>query len=48
MKEGIATAWAVELLHKPLAFAEKRLQSLSDEDREMVVTQLWKIYHQTS
>lgn len=48
MTEGKAIAWAVELLHKPLDFAEKRLQALSDEDREMVVAQLWKLHHKTS
>lgn len=45
MTKGIAIAMAVGLLKQPLSAVEERLARLSDEDREMVVAQIFKQYH---
>ena len=45
MKEKTAEAWAEGFLKMPLWAAEQIINGLSDEDREMVVSEMFRQYH---
>ncbi|MCM1233846.1 MAG: hypothetical protein NC489_27370 [Ruminococcus flavefaciens] len=45
MRKDIARAMAERYLTQSLSVVARRLSELSDEQREMVVAQMWSLYH---
>lgn len=45
MRKEIAKTMAERYLTQPISVVKRRLNELSDEQREMVVAQMWSLYH---